>query len=157
MENPELFCPASFSFPSPSPHVIDRAHRLPGHSQQGQSSILRVLIVKFLNIQEKSVMRTARIKGEIMYGDLSAELHRQRQRLTGLNNGWDPWTSIMELSTQQASPENWWADPWIWGPGWCRKVYTRNTKCRWSGENLKCLLSDFESKQEVTGIHILTF
>lgn len=86
---PEVLGPTTFS----TPPVIERAHRLPGRSQSGRSSLPRVLIVKFLNFQDKvRVMRAVRIKGKIMYGDneirffpdLSAELHRQRRRFDGV-------------------------------------------------------------------------
>lgn len=86
---PEALGPATF----PAPPIIERAHRIPGRSQSSRSSPPRVLIMKFLNFQDKvRVMRAARVKGKIMYGDqevrffpdLSADLHRQRRRFDGV-------------------------------------------------------------------------
>lgn len=81
---PEALGPATF----PRPPLIERAHRLPGRTQPNRSAIPRVLIVKFLNFQDKvRVMRAARAKGKVICGgqeimffpDLSAELHRRRR------------------------------------------------------------------------------
>lgn len=74
----------------PAPPIIERAHRLPGRPQSNRSSP-RVLIMKFLNFQDKfRVMRAARAKGRIMYGELEVKfllnlfllssLLRQRRR-----------------------------------------------------------------------------
>ncbi|KAI7800009.1 putative LINE-1 type transposase domain-containing protein 1-like [Triplophysa rosa] len=77
----------------PAPPIIERAHRLPGRTQSNRSSLPRVLIMKFLNFQDKvRVMQAARAKGKIMYGDqevkffpdLSAELLRQRRHFYGV-------------------------------------------------------------------------
>ncbi len=76
----------------PTPPIIERAHRLPGRPQSSRSSP-RVLIMKFLNFQDKTrVMRAVRAKGRVMYGeqeikvfpDLSAEVLRQRRRFDGV-------------------------------------------------------------------------
>lgn len=81
---PEVLGPATFT----RPPLIERAHRLPGRTQPNRPPIPRVLIVKFLNFQDKiRVMRAARAKGKVIYGgqeimffpDLSAELHRRRR------------------------------------------------------------------------------
>lgn len=81
---PEVLRPTAF----PAPLLIERAHRLPGRTQPNRSTRPRVLIVKFLNFQDKvCVMRAARAKGKVMCGDqgimffpdLSAELHRRRR------------------------------------------------------------------------------
>lgn len=49
----------------PTPLIIKRAHRLPGAPQ---STTLRVIILKFLNFQDKiRVMQAARKKGKIMF------------------------------------------------------------------------------------------
>ncbi|RXN38810.1 restin-like protein [Labeo rohita] len=70
----------------PTPHIIERAHRLPGRQNTNRP---RVMIMKFLNFQDVvRVMRAARQKGRVMYGDqeikffpdLSAEVLRQRRR-----------------------------------------------------------------------------
>lgn len=85
---PETLGPETF----PTPPIIERAHRLPGRPHPNRSSP-RVLIMKFLNFQDKvRVMRAARSKGRIMYGereikffpDLSAELLRLRRRFDGV-------------------------------------------------------------------------
>lgn len=77
----------------PTPPIIERAHRLPGRAQSGRTPPPRVLIMKFLNFQDKvRVMRAARTKGKVLCGeqevmffpDLSAELHRQRRRFDGV-------------------------------------------------------------------------
>lgn len=81
---PEVLGPATF----PSPPLIERAHRLPGRTQPNRSTAPRVIIVKFLNFQDKvRVMRASRSKGKVIYAgqeimffpDLSAELHRRRR------------------------------------------------------------------------------
>lgn len=81
---PEVLGPATF----PSPPLIERAHRLPGRTQPNRSTTPRVIIVKFLNFQDKvRVMRASRAKGKVIYAgqeimffpDLSAELHRRRR------------------------------------------------------------------------------
>ena len=86
---PEALGPAAFN----TPPVIERAHRLPGRTQSGRTSSPRVLIIKFLNFQDKvRATRAARAKGKVMCGgqevmffpDLSAELHRQRRRFDGV-------------------------------------------------------------------------
>lgn len=70
----------------PTPPIIERAHRLPGRQNTNRP---RVMIMKFLNFQDVvRVMREARQKGRVMYGDqeikffpdLSAEVLRQRRR-----------------------------------------------------------------------------
>lgn len=77
----------------PSPPVIERAHRIPTGAQNTRFPWLRVLIIKFLNFQDKvQAMRAARTKGKILYGeqevmffpDISAELQRQRRRCDGV-------------------------------------------------------------------------
>lgn len=81
---PEELGPATF----PTPPVIERGHRLPGRTRPGRSAAPRILIVKFLNFQDKvRVMRAARAKGKVtcdgqeimFFPDLSAELHRRRR------------------------------------------------------------------------------
>ncbi len=79
---PDVLGPETF----PAPLVIERAHRLPGAPQ---SSAPRVMIMKFLNFNDKiRVMQAARKKGKIMYEnhhvmffqDISTELHKKRKR-----------------------------------------------------------------------------
>lgn len=81
---PEALGPATF----PRPPLIERAHRLPGRSQSNRPATPRVLIVKFLNFQDKvRVMRAARAKGKVtcdgqeimFFPDLSVDLHRRRR------------------------------------------------------------------------------
>uniref|UniRef100_A0A3Q0T2G0 L1 transposable element RRM domain-containing protein n=1 Tax=Amphilophus citrinellus TaxID=61819 RepID=A0A3Q0T2G0_AMPCI len=71
----------------PSPPIIERAHRLQGQSAPGNSP--RVIIVKFLNYQDKvRVMTAARLKGKVMYNgshvmffpDLSTEVLKRRKQ-----------------------------------------------------------------------------
>uniref|UniRef100_A0A3Q3B0V7 L1 transposable element RRM domain-containing protein n=1 Tax=Kryptolebias marmoratus TaxID=37003 RepID=A0A3Q3B0V7_KRYMA len=71
----------------PSPPIIERAHRLQGQSVPGGPP--RVIIMKFLNYQDKMrVMTAARLKGKVMYNgrhvmffpDLSAEVVKQRKQ-----------------------------------------------------------------------------
>lgn len=79
---PTVLGPETF----PAPLIIERAHRLPGAPH---SSAPRVMIMKFLNFQDKSrVMQAARKKGKIMFEghqvmffqDISTELHKKRKR-----------------------------------------------------------------------------
>lgn len=71
----------------PSPPIIERAHRLHGQSVPGGPP--RVIIMKFLNYQDKMrVMTAARLKGKVMYNgrhvmffpDLSVEVVKQRKQ-----------------------------------------------------------------------------
>ena len=86
---PEALGPAAF----PTPPVIERAQRLPSRTQSRSNLLTRVLIIKFLNFQDKVwATRAARAKGKVLCGgqevmffpDLSAELHRQRRRFDGV-------------------------------------------------------------------------
>lgn len=79
---PAVLGPETF----PAPLVIERAHRLPGAPH---STLPRVMIMKFLNFQDKSrVLQAARKKGKIMFEghhvmffqDISTELHKKRKR-----------------------------------------------------------------------------
>lgn len=81
---PEALGPATF----PRQPLIERAHRLPGRTQPNRPPSPRVLIVKFLNFQDKvRVMRAAMAKGKVICGgqevmffpDLSTDLHRRRR------------------------------------------------------------------------------
>uniref|UniRef100_A0A3B4F0H5 L1 transposable element RRM domain-containing protein n=1 Tax=Pundamilia nyererei TaxID=303518 RepID=A0A3B4F0H5_9CICH len=81
---PEVLGPATF----PRQPLIERAHRLPGRTQPNRPPSPRVLIVKFLNFQDKvRVMRAAMDKGKVICGgqevmffpDLSTDLHRRRR------------------------------------------------------------------------------
>uniref|UniRef100_A0A1A7ZGX5 LINE-1 type transposase domain containing 1 n=1 Tax=Nothobranchius furzeri TaxID=105023 RepID=A0A1A7ZGX5_NOTFU len=81
---PEALGPATF----PRQPLIERAHRLPGRKQPNRPPTPRVLIVKFLNFQDRvRVMRAASTKGKVICGgqevlffpDLSTDLHRRRR------------------------------------------------------------------------------
>ncbi|KAL3975004.1 hypothetical protein ACER0C_023630 [Sarotherodon galilaeus] len=81
---PEALGPATF----PRQPLIERAHRLPGRTQPNRPPTPRVLIVKFLNFQDRvRVMRAAMTKGKVICGgqevmffpDLSTDLHRRRR------------------------------------------------------------------------------
>lgn len=81
---PEALGPATF----PMPTIMERAHRLPAWMQFNRSTRPRVLIVKFLNFQDKiRVMRAARVKGKVVcdgqkimfFPDLPTELHHRRK------------------------------------------------------------------------------
>lgn len=62
---PKVLGPATFT----RPPLIERAHRLPGWTQPNRPAIPRVLIVKFLNFQDKvRVMWAARTKGKVICG-----------------------------------------------------------------------------------------
>lgn len=85
---PEALGPTEF----PSPPIIERAHRIPSGTQHAPTRP-RVLIIKFLNFQDKvRAMRAARSKDKVLYGeqkvmffpDISAELQRRRKLFDGV-------------------------------------------------------------------------
>ena len=78
---PEALGPATF----PSPPVTERAHWIPTGAQNTRFPQLRVLIITFLNFQDKvRAMRAARTKEVMFFPDISEELQRQRRRYEGV-------------------------------------------------------------------------
>lgn len=93
----------------PSPPVIERAHRIPTGAQNTWFPRPRVLIIKFLNLQDKvQAMRAARTKGKILYGEQEVMFFRtylqsysdRGDAMTGWNNSWDPWIFATGWCTQ---------------------------------------------------------